>query len=157
MPSFFEIILFELAIEIVKNCSVKNQAIPLSEIETLVSSQPVFVTNINDGIPVVRSIAVYRFCQALELKAIHVPSNDVNLEMIHTKPRKVKQTAPSPVVYSVILFKICEALDLKVELRPENERPSFVNKKGRHTPVVHPSTVFCICQALQLDAQLANA
>ncbi|GFY37445.1 hypothetical protein TNIN_146451 [Trichonephila inaurata madagascariensis] len=77
------------------------------------------MTNVNNSIPVVRSIAVYRFCQALERNAIHVPSNDVKLEMILAKPRKGKQTAPAPFVYSVILLKMGEVLDLKVELLSE--------------------------------------
>ncbi|GFY73435.1 hypothetical protein TNIN_429191 [Trichonephila inaurata madagascariensis] len=156
IPSFFEIILFELTMEIIKNCTVRNQVIPLSEIGTPVSSQPIFMINVNNAIPVVRSIAVYQFCQALELKTVHAPSNDVD-KMIQIKPRKVKQILTTPVVYSVTLSKMCEALNLKVELRPENERPIFVNKKRRQAPVVHSLTVFCICQALQLDAQLAGA
>ncbi|GFY43699.1 hypothetical protein TNIN_402691 [Trichonephila inaurata madagascariensis] len=156
MSSFFEIIIFEFAIEIIKNCTVLNQTIPLSEIETPAVSQVIFMANANNAIPVVRSITVYRFCQALGLKAIHAPSNDVNTEMIQIKPRKVEKILPTPVIYSVTLSKMCEALDLQVELRPENERPTFVNKKRRQAPVVHSLTVFCICQALQLDAQLAS-
>ncbi|GFY44408.1 hypothetical protein TNIN_80281 [Trichonephila inaurata madagascariensis] len=156
MPSFFEIIIFELGIEIIKNCTRKNQVIPRSEIEIPVSSQSILTTNVRMAIPVVRSVAVYRFCQALELKAIHAPLTDVNLEMIQFQPRKVRWISQTPIVYSVILFKMCEALEIKAELHPENERPTFVNKKRKQAPVVHSPTVFCICQALQLDAQLAN-
>ncbi|GFV13226.1 hypothetical protein TNCV_3655461 [Trichonephila clavipes] len=83
------------------------------------------MTNVNNGIPVVRSSTVYRFCQALELKVIHVPSNDANLEMIHTIPRNERQTIPPSIIYSVILYKMCEALDIKAELHPESERPTF--------------------------------
>ncbi|GFR22576.1 hypothetical protein TNCT_267421 [Trichonephila clavata] len=155
LPSFLDIILFELAFEIIKHCTVKNQAIPRSEIETSVSFDPFSLPNENSGAPLVRSVMIYRICQALELEAILAPSNDINPEII--KPRKVKRITPAPVVYSVTLSKMCEALDLKVELRPENERPIFVNKKRRQVPVVHSPTVFCICKALQLDAQLANA
>ncbi|GFY37735.1 hypothetical protein TNIN_253621 [Trichonephila inaurata madagascariensis] len=156
MPSFLEIIIFELTIEIIKSCTVNNQAIHRSEIETPVSSQPIFMTSVSNGIPIVRSIPVYQFCQALELKAIHAPSNDVN-EMMQIKPMKVKRILPTPAVYSVTLSKMCEALGLKVELRPENERLTFVNQKRWQAPVVRSFTVFCICKALQLDAQLANA
>ncbi|GFV13289.1 hypothetical protein TNCV_3656091 [Trichonephila clavipes] len=70
-----------------------------------------------------------RFCQAPELKAIHAPLTDVNPEMIQFQPRKVKRIIPTPVVYSVILFKMCDVLDIKAELHPQNERPTFVNKK----------------------------
>ncbi|GFR28277.1 hypothetical protein TNCT_442281 [Trichonephila clavata] len=128
MPSFFEIFLFELAIEIIKHCTVKTQAKPRSEIETSVSFDPLSLPNDNSGVPLVRSVMIYRICQALELEAILAISNDINPEM--TKPRNVKRITPSPVVYSVTLSKMCEALDLKVELRPENERPFLLTKKG---------------------------
>ncbi|GFR22612.1 hypothetical protein TNCT_252611 [Trichonephila clavata] len=155
LSSFLEIILFELTFEIIKHCTVKNQTIPRSEIETSVSFDPLSLSNVNSGIPVVRSVMIYRLCQALELEAILASSNDINPKMI--KPRKVKWITSAPVVYSVTLSKMCEALDLKVELRPENERPTFVSKKRRQVPVVYSPTVFCICKALQLDARLANA
>ncbi|GFQ65063.1 hypothetical protein TNCT_704621 [Trichonephila clavata] len=155
IPSFLEIILFELAFEIIKHCTGENQARPGSENETSVSFDPISLPNDNSGVPLVRSVMIYRICQALELEAILAPSNDINPEMI--KPRKVKRITPAPVINSVTLSKMCKALDLKVELRPENERPIFVNKKRRQVPVVHSPTVFCICKALQLDAQMANA
>ncbi|GFQ84922.1 hypothetical protein TNCT_529711 [Trichonephila clavata] len=155
-PSFFEILLFEFVLEIIKNCTVRQRETSGSEIETPVSSQPAFVTNVDYAIPVVRSIAVYRFCQALELKAILAPTNELHTDLIQFKPRKVKKITPVPIVYSVIMLKMCEALDLKAELRPENQRPAFVYKKKRQAPVVHSPMIFCICQALQLDAQLAK-
>ncbi|GFY41965.1 hypothetical protein TNIN_395601 [Trichonephila inaurata madagascariensis] len=61
ITSFLEIILFELVIEIIKNCTLKIQTIPRSELETPVSSQSISVIKVNNGIPVVRSIAVHRF------------------------------------------------------------------------------------------------
>ncbi|GFQ84923.1 hypothetical protein TNCT_529721 [Trichonephila clavata] len=155
LPSFLEIILFELTFEIIKHCAVKIQTKPRSEIETSVSFDPLSLPNVNSLIPLVRSVTIYRICQALELEAILAPSNNINPEMII--PRKVKRIPATPVVYSVTLSKMCEALDLKVELRPENERPTFVNKKTRQVPVVHSPIVFSICKALQLGAQLANA
>ncbi|GFR19261.1 hypothetical protein TNCT_729171 [Trichonephila clavata] len=157
MPSFFEIILFESAFEIIKHSTVRNQAIICSEIETPVSFDPPSMTNAISGIPLVRSVMIYRICQALELEAILAPTNDINPMMVQTKPRKEKQMLPTPIVYSFTVYKMCEALDLNVELHPENERPTFVNKKRRPVPVVHSLTVFSICQALQLDAQLAKA
>ncbi|GFY44406.1 hypothetical protein TNIN_80261 [Trichonephila inaurata madagascariensis] len=153
MPSFLDIIMFELAFEIIKSCTVKNVGIPRSEPVFL---DPPSMNNVNYGIPLVRSITIYRICQALELEAILAPPNDTNLKMIQTKPRKGKQIPPIPVVYSFTLLKMCEALDLRVELHPENERPEFINKKWRQVPVVRSPVVFCICQALQLDAQLAK-
>ncbi|GFR27656.1 hypothetical protein TNCT_353511 [Trichonephila clavata] len=153
--SFYEICLFEVAVEIIKNCKVKEQPIPRSVIETSTPSKPVIMTNTNNTIPVVRSATVYHICQALELDAILVPSDDSNPEVIQTPSRKVKQAASNPVVYSYTLLKICEALNLKVELRPENEKPVFVNSKRRQVPVVHSLPVFLLCEALQLDAQLA--
>ncbi|GFQ92769.1 hypothetical protein TNCT_701551 [Trichonephila clavata] len=155
MPSFYEICLFELAFEIIKNCKVKEQPIPRLEVEST-PSEPLITTNDNNTIPVVRSATVYYICQALELKAVLVPSDDTNPEEIQTPSRKVKQATSNPVVYSYTLLKICEALDLTVQLRPEHERPVFVNPKKRQTPVVYSPAVFHICKALQLDAQLAD-
>ncbi|GFY46293.1 hypothetical protein TNIN_62701 [Trichonephila inaurata madagascariensis] len=155
MPSLLDIIMFELAFEIIKHCTVESQAIPQSEIETQVSFDPPSMANAS-GIPLVRSIMIYRLCQALELEAILDPTNDISPKMIQSKPRKGKQVPPTPVVYSFTLFKMCEALDINVELHPENERPSFVRKKNKRVPVVYSQTVFCICKALQLDAQLGN-
>ncbi|GFR03574.1 hypothetical protein TNCT_367821 [Trichonephila clavata] len=141
-PSVFEILLFELVIEIIKNCTVRQLATSESEIETPVSSQSIFVTNVDSAIPVVHSIAVYRFCQALELKAILAPTNEFNPDLIQFKPRKVKKITPVPIVYSVIMLKMCEALDLKAELRPENQRPAIVSKKKRQAPMVHSPMTF---------------
>ncbi|GFT01164.1 hypothetical protein TNCV_3373031 [Trichonephila clavipes] len=156
MPSFLEIILFEFAFEIIKNCAVKNQAILRSDIELPVSFDPLPLTNVGSRIPLVRSVTIYRICQALELEAILSPTNDTNPMLIQTKPRKGKQIQPTPIVYSFTLFRMCEALDINVQLLPESERPAFVNKRKKQVPVVHSPTVFCICKALQLDARLEN-
>ncbi|GFV13284.1 hypothetical protein TNCV_3656041 [Trichonephila clavipes] len=107
-------------------------AIPRSE---PVSFDSPSMTHVNSGIPLVRSITIYRISQALELKAILAPPNDINLNMIQTIPRKGKQIPPIPVVYSFILLKMCEALDLIVELHPENERPAFNNNCGSFSRV----------------------
>ncbi|GFR31655.1 hypothetical protein TNCT_54001 [Trichonephila clavata] len=154
MPSVYKIFLFELAFETIKNCTVEKQILTRSEIETPNSFNPL-MTNFNSTIPVVRSIPIHRICQALDLKTMLAPSNEIISEMIETEPRKVKKLAPVPAVYSFTLFKMCESLDLNVELHPKSERPIFVNKKKKQIPVVYSTTVFYMCQALQLDAQLA--
>ncbi|GFY49942.1 hypothetical protein TNIN_255731 [Trichonephila inaurata madagascariensis] len=156
LPSFSEIILFEFAFEIIKKCTVKNQAIPLSDFVIPLSFDSLSMTDINSGIPLVRSVTIYRLCQALELEAILAPTDVINPKKIQTELCKRKQIPPTPIVYSFTLFKMCEALGIKVELQPENERPAFINKKKRQVPVVYSPTVFCFCKALQLDAQLAN-
>ncbi|GFS58361.1 hypothetical protein TNIN_250641 [Trichonephila inaurata madagascariensis] len=155
MPSFYEIFLFELAFEAIKNCTVEKQIITRSEIEAPISFNPLSVTNFTDGTPVVRSIIVHRICQALDLKTMLAFSNGINSE-IQSEPRKVKPFAPVPAVYSFTLFKMCEALNINVELHPKSKRPPFVNKKKRQIPVVYSTTVFYMCQALKLDAQLAD-
>ncbi|GFY51554.1 hypothetical protein TNIN_53401 [Trichonephila inaurata madagascariensis] len=156
MPTFYEVILFELAFEAIRNFTVDKQIITRSETGTPIYFDPLSVTNFNDGIPIVRSVTVHRICQALDIKTILAPSNEIISEIIQTEPKKVKQFAPVPVIYSFTLFKMCEALNINVELRPKSERPNFVNKKKRQIPVVHSTTVFHMCQALQLDARLAD-
>ncbi|GFR00089.1 hypothetical protein TNCT_393121 [Trichonephila clavata] len=156
MPSFYEICFFELAVQIIKNCKIKEQPLPRLGMETLAPTEPLIMINTNNTIPVVRSATVYYICQALELDAILVPPDDTNPEMMQTPSRKARQATSHPVVYSYTLLKICEALDLTVQLRPEYERPAFVNPKKRQIPVVSSPTVFLFCQALQLDAQLAD-
>ncbi|GFY30514.1 hypothetical protein TNCV_3522771 [Trichonephila clavipes] len=153
MPSFFEIFLFELTIEIVGNYTMKEQSTSISENETSVSFKPIFMNGANSAIPVVCSVTVNRICQAVELSSVLAP---LNPELMQIQPNKVKQITPIPAVYSVTLYRMCEALDLKVELRPPNERPNFVSKKQRQVPVVHSPVVFCICQALELHVHLAN-
>ncbi|GFY54132.1 hypothetical protein TNIN_288511 [Trichonephila inaurata madagascariensis] len=156
MPSFYDVFLFELAYETIKNCTVEKQIIIRSEIEAPISFNPLSVTNFNDGIPVVRSVTVHRICQALDIKTMLAPSNGINSEIIQSEPRKIKPLAPVPTVYSFTLLKMCEGLGLNVELHPKSERPTFFNKKKKQMPVVYSTTVFYMCQALQLDARLAD-
>ncbi|GFR00224.1 hypothetical protein TNCT_683021 [Trichonephila clavata] len=102
MPSFYEICLFEVALEIIKNCKVKEQPIPRSEVVTSTHSEPFITTNANIDIPVVRSGTVYHICKALELNAILAPSDDANPEEIPIPPLKLKQATSNPVVYSFL-------------------------------------------------------
>ncbi|GFV67206.1 hypothetical protein TNCV_3669611 [Trichonephila clavipes] len=141
LPSFLEIILFEFPFEIIKKCTEKNQSIPLSDFEIPLYFDSLSMTDVKSGIPLVRSVTIYRLCQALELETILDPTNVINPKMIQTKPSKLKQIPPTPAIYSFTLFKICEALDINVELHPENKRPAFVNKKKRRVPMVHSPTV----------------
>ncbi|GFV13261.1 hypothetical protein TNCV_3655811 [Trichonephila clavipes] len=156
MPTFYEIFLYELAFEAIRNFMVDKQIIVRSETETPISFDPLSVTNFNNGIPVVRSVTVHRICQALDIKTILAPFNEIISEKMQTEPRKVKQFSPVPAVYSFTLFKMCQALNINVELHPLSERPTFVNKKKRQIPVVYSTTVFYMCQALQLDTRLAD-
>ncbi|GFY65594.1 hypothetical protein TNIN_297041 [Trichonephila inaurata madagascariensis] len=84
MPSFLEIILFEFSLEIIKNCAVKIQDIPQSDIEIPASFDPVSMTNVSSGIPLVRSVMIYQICQVLELEAILAPTNDINPKIMQT-------------------------------------------------------------------------
>ncbi|GFY37446.1 hypothetical protein TNIN_146461 [Trichonephila inaurata madagascariensis] len=156
MPSFYDVVLFELAFETIKNCTVKKLIITRSETGTPISFDPLSITNFNDGIPIVRSLTVHRICQALDLKTMLAPSNRINSEMIQSDRSKLKSLSPVPAVYSFTLFKMCEGLGINVELHPKSERPNYVNTRKRQIPVVYSTTVFYMCQALKLDAHLAD-
>ncbi|GFV67167.1 hypothetical protein TNCV_3669221 [Trichonephila clavipes] len=144
LPSFYEVFLFELAFETIKNYTVEKQIITRSEIEAPTYFDPLSVTNFNDGIPVVRSFTVHRICQALDIKTLLAPSNGINSEMIQSEPRQVSPFAPVPAVYYFTLLKMCEGLSINVELHPKSERPTFVNKRKRQMPVVYSTSLLYV-------------
>ncbi|GFS91604.1 hypothetical protein NPIL_666541 [Nephila pilipes] len=127
VPSFFEILLFEVVAEISKYLTLEPQLSSPSDTEPLVPLEQLVTSNGNNK------------------------TGD-----LETPSRNVRKKTPLSAVYSTAVFKICEALDLKAELRPETERPTFVIKKKRSIPVVRSRAVFSLCQALKLPALLAD-
>ncbi|GFU19528.1 hypothetical protein NPIL_271561 [Nephila pilipes] len=152
VPSFFEILLFEVVVEIFKYFTLEPQLSSPSDTEHLVPFEQLLL---NNSTPVERSIMICKNYQALDL-SVELASSEDKGDFIQTPPRNVRNVTPLPAVYSFTVFKICLALDLKAELRPESERPIFVSKKKRYIPVVHSRAVFSICQGLNLKAQLAD-
>ncbi|GFT24445.1 hypothetical protein NPIL_104011 [Nephila pilipes] len=63
-------------------------------------------------VPVVRSLFVWKICEALDLPATFVPEERVTT--VSRKQFHVNQ--PVPIVYSVAVFKMCQALQLKAQL-----------------------------------------
>ncbi|GFW29410.1 hypothetical protein TNCV_743521 [Trichonephila clavipes] len=156
MPSLFDILIFEVGMEIMKNfyfnhhCSFQTgteKPLPLDITVEAIDST---------AIPQVRSSIVFAICRALDLKAELVPFQDTNEEPRTTKPKKAQCNSTPSDVYSFNVFKICEALELKANLRPLNERPVFKKKITRPVPSVHSIAVFHMCQALKLDVELAK-
>ncbi|GFW13340.1 hypothetical protein TNCV_3767571 [Trichonephila clavipes] len=157
MPSLFDILIFEVGMEIIKNFYFNHHCTFQTGSENPLSLDvTVGVANDNTAIPQVRSTTVYAICRALDLKAELVPFQDTNQEPTPTRTKKAQYSSSPPDVYSFTVFKICEALELKAHLRPLNERPMFKNINPRPVPSVHSVTVFHLCQALNLDVQLAK-
>ncbi|GFT66100.1 hypothetical protein NPIL_564971 [Nephila pilipes] len=154
VPSFFEILLFEVVVEIFKYFNFKPQLSSSLDTEPSVPFEQLGTNNGNNKTPVVRSIMIFKICQALDLRA-ELASLDDQTDHIQAPTRDVRKFTKLPAVYSFKVFKICQALDLKAELHPETERPTFVTKK-RCIPVVHSRAVFSICQGLDLKVQLAD-
>ncbi|GFS48128.1 hypothetical protein TNIN_203921 [Trichonephila inaurata madagascariensis] len=155
VPSLFDILIFELGMEIIKDFYFNHHCTFQTETAHPLSLDVTVGTNDITAISKVRSTTVYAICRALNLKAELVPSQDTNQEPTTTRPKK-SQYISTPDVYSFTVFKICEALELKANLRPLNERPVFKIKTLRPVPSVHSVAVFHMCQALKLDAQLAK-
>ncbi|GFU88487.1 hypothetical protein TNCV_3354261 [Trichonephila clavipes] len=136
MPSLFDILIFEVGMEIIKNFYFNHHCTFQTGSENPLSlwmSQSGWLTTIQ------------QFLRTLT-KSRH-----------QLEPRKFNTAHLFLMcVYSFTVFKICEALELKAHLHPLNERPMFKNINPRPVPLVHSVTVFHLCQALNLDVQLAK-
>ncbi|GFT02816.1 hypothetical protein NPIL_119911 [Nephila pilipes] len=152
---FLEIFIFELVMEFFNYLTLNTQLSSPSENGLLVPFDENGTTNANNRTSVVRSLVIYKICQALELD-VELASVEASSAHIPTLVSSVRKLTPLPAVYSVTTFKLCQALDLNAELRPPTERPTFGNRKRKPVPVVCSPTVFLFCQALELKAKLAE-
>ncbi|GFS75649.1 hypothetical protein NPIL_459441 [Nephila pilipes] len=152
---FLEIFVFELVMEFFNYLTLNTHLSFPSETEPLVPFEKNGTTNANNRTPVVRSLVIYKICQALELD-VELASVEDSIAHIPTPVSSVRKLTPLPAVYSVTTFKLCQALDLNAELRPPTEKPTFGNRKRKPVPVVRSPTVFLFCQALELNAKLAE-
>ncbi|GFU29215.1 hypothetical protein TNCV_278281 [Trichonephila clavipes] len=156
LPSFSEILIFLVGMEIIKNYFSNHHCTSEIGNEIRLSLGQTVVVNDNRAIPYVRSTTIYAICRALDLKAELIPIQDTNQDIKPTELKTNQHFSSPPAVFSFTVFKICEALELKAELRPLNERPVFKNKHPRPVPTVRSGSVFLICQALELNAELAK-
>ncbi|GFW29355.1 hypothetical protein TNCV_742971 [Trichonephila clavipes] len=127
MPSLFDILIFEVGMEIIKDFYFNHHSSLETGTENPLSLDTTVGTNDNIAIPQVRSATIFAICRGLDLKAELVPFQDSNHEPTPTRPKKAQQILIPPDVYSFTVFKICEALELKAVLRPLSERPVFQN------------------------------
>ncbi|GFU00224.1 hypothetical protein TNCV_801931 [Trichonephila clavipes] len=70
LPSFLEILIFELVLELFEHCS------PIQSFEAVAPDSTLgapSVTTVNELIPIVRCFTVWKICEAFDLKAEFVP------------------------------------------------------------------------------------
>ncbi|GFY57739.1 hypothetical protein TNIN_107761 [Trichonephila inaurata madagascariensis] len=94
LPSFLEILNFELVLEIIEHCS------PFQTFDGVVQDTTLddqTVTTENELILVVHCFTVWKICEALVLKAKFVPMPGATI-LVKTPHRGVDQTITVPVV-----------------------------------------------------------
>ncbi|GFY42702.1 hypothetical protein TNIN_147611 [Trichonephila inaurata madagascariensis] len=69
LPSFLEILIFELVLELIKHCS------PIQSFDGVVSDTTAaeHVITVDERIPIVHCFTVWKICETLDLKAKFVP------------------------------------------------------------------------------------
>ncbi|GFQ79309.1 hypothetical protein TNCT_573321 [Trichonephila clavata] len=145
LPTFFEIIILDLVLELVKLYSTTQY----SDGNVLQTTPAVDVQ-----IPTVNSLTVWKMCEALDLKVNFVPLPGATA-LPRTPHRGVNPTTIVPVVGSFSVWKMCQALDLPATYDPNINRTTIFRRRNKPTPVVHSTAVFQLCMALNLKAKLA--
>ncbi|GFQ75954.1 hypothetical protein TNCT_408061 [Trichonephila clavata] len=120
--------------------------------ETSAAALP--MTTVEERIPVVHSLTIWKMCEALDLKAQFVPLPEPTA-LPRTPRRDTDQTTTVPVVGSFSVWKICQALDLPATYDPQMIRTAVFRKSNKPVPVVHSTAIFKLCKALDLKAKLA--
>ncbi|GFQ95156.1 hypothetical protein TNCT_117631 [Trichonephila clavata] len=151
LPTFFEIIILDLVMELVKLCSMTQYSAG-NVLETI--STDLTVTTVDVPIPTVNSFTVWKICEALDLKVNFVPLPGATA-LPRTSHRDVDQTTIVPVVGSFSVWKMCQALDLPATYDPNINRTNIFRRRNKPTPVVHSTAVYQLCMALNLQARLA--
>ncbi|GFY37730.1 hypothetical protein TNIN_450051 [Trichonephila inaurata madagascariensis] len=148
-----EIIILESVVELFKLCSANSfHHGTVSDAATT----PMFdaATTVDELAPTIRSLMVWKMCEALNLKAKYVPLPGA----ISLAGRPLRRTKRGTIVPVVDLFmcgrcaKLCLYQPLTTLSIPVQLLPSMKNKS---IPVVHSIAVFKICNALNLRAELA--
>ncbi|GFY51379.1 hypothetical protein TNIN_268821 [Trichonephila inaurata madagascariensis] len=149
LPSFFDIFILDLMLELFKPYST-TQLFDGSLLETSPAALPMIT--VEERIPVVHSLAVWKMCEALDLKAKFVPLPGA---LPRTPHRGIDQTATFPIVGSFSVWKICQALDLPATYDPQIARIAVFRRPNKPVPVVHSTAIFELCKPLDLKAKLA--
>ncbi|GFY66336.1 hypothetical protein TNIN_405821 [Trichonephila inaurata madagascariensis] len=151
LPSFLEILIFELVLELFEHCSPIQPFDGVAPDSTL-DGQPVIT--VNELIPIVHCFTVWKICEALDLKAKFVPLPGTTV-LPRTPHSGVDQMTAAPVVGSFSVWKICQALDLPAIYDPQLIRTTVFRKLHKPIPVVQSIAVFELCKALNLTVKLA--
>ncbi|GFR21571.1 hypothetical protein TNCT_168631 [Trichonephila clavata] len=152
LPTFFEIIILDLLMELFKLYSTTQYSdgnLPETDPADLTA------TAVEEHIPIVHSVTVWKICEALDLKVNFVPLT-VATALPPTPHRGTDQTTTAPVVGSYSVWKMCQALDLPATYDPNIFRTTVFRRKNKPIPVVHSTAVFQLCMALNLKAKLAH-
>ncbi|GFX33053.1 hypothetical protein TNCV_5042211 [Trichonephila clavipes] len=130
LPTFLEIIILELLLEIVKIYST-TQYSDGNVLETTPADLTVITVGVQ--IPAVNSLTIWKMYDALDLKVNFVPLPGTTA-LPRTPHRGVDQTTTVPVVGSFSVWKMCQALDL---FATHINRTTTFRRRNKLTPVSH--------------------
>ncbi|GFT39993.1 hypothetical protein TNCV_12351 [Trichonephila clavipes] len=148
---FLEIIILESVMELFKLCSATSFH---QGTVSNAATTPMFDAATTVDEPTIRSLMVWKMCDALNIKAKYVPLPGV-ISLAGRPLRPTKRGTIVPVVRSFRVWKMCQALDLPATYNPQHSNSTFTIKQNKTIPVVHSIAVFKICNALNLRAELA--
>ncbi|GFV28926.1 transposable element Tcb2 transposase [Trichonephila clavipes] len=120
--------------------------------ETVLSNHCNAATIVGVQVPTIRSLMVWKMCEALNLKAKYVPLPGA-ASLVGRHFRRTKRDTIIPVVRSFHVWKMCQALDIPATYDPQHSRSTFTLKQNKTIPVVHSIAVFKMCNALNLRAE----
>ncbi|GFY54862.1 hypothetical protein TNIN_297581 [Trichonephila inaurata madagascariensis] len=103
-------------------------------------------TTVEERIPFVHSLAVWKMCEAVGLKAKFVPLPGATV-LPRTPHRGIDQKTTIPVVGSFSAWKICQALDLPAVYDPQIARTAVFRRPNKPVQIVH-STAILNCARL---------
>ncbi|GFY69917.1 hypothetical protein TNIN_426021 [Trichonephila inaurata madagascariensis] len=137
LPTFLDIIISDLALELAKLYSMTQY----SDGNVLqITPADLSVTTVNVQISTVNSLAIWKMCEALDLKVNFVPLSEATT-LSRTLHRGVNQTTIVPVVGSFSVLKMYQALDLPANY-PNINQTTIFRKRNKPTPVVHSTAFF---------------
>ncbi|GFT60747.1 hypothetical protein NPIL_502511 [Nephila pilipes] len=98
-------LLFEVVVEIFKYFTLESQPSSTSDTEPLVPLEQLATISGSNSTPVVRSVMIYRICQAMDLSVKLAPFEETG--DLQTPSRNVRKITPFHVIHSIIVFKMC--------------------------------------------------